>query len=174
MSSDSLVFGSIAQSNIPEHRKSAIRRWYEAVSGKGLARARTHAMAAGHAFRQGGEAVITGAALGALHAELKSGLDVKAGPVGSKNPTIPVDGVVAVLGIGAGIALAGDEVGTDLRNAGSAAAAVLSFRKTHAFMSEKKLQRGHAPGGTLAAKTPAAHGESDWGEDPIVAAARML
>jgi hypothetical protein len=154
---------------------SSIQRWYDAVKsgGAGLAKAKSHAMAAGAGVRQGGEALLVGGLLGAMSVELPTGLDVK---------KVPVDAVGGVAFLVASAAVAGEEYSTDLRNAGSTALAVFAYRKTQDLLAEKKRAGGGMPG-YAAAKTVSAHGDydysggtsdSDMGEDPIVTAARLL
>jgi hypothetical protein len=71
----------------------------------------------------------------------------------------------------------------DLRNAGSAAAAVFFFRKTHDWAAKRLAAQGVTPGSTVSAQssasTPAATSAAaahngDFGDDPIVALARQL
>ncbi|MGH9966567.1 MAG: hypothetical protein ACREBG_01870 [Pyrinomonadaceae bacterium] len=175
MPGEMLVYDSIAQSNIPRGEKSAIRRWFEKTTGlTHFGGARSVARETGLAVRQAGEGGLTGLALGAAHASLKTGLDVK---------KVPVDAVVAVAGIATGIAMAGEEMAHDARNVGTAGLTVFAFRKGYDLMAEKKLQRGEAPGGTFGpAQKSKIAGEDDEdtsdavdvGEDPIVAAAKSL
>lgn len=157
----------IDRSNLPSGQKSAIRRFYEGITTSGgLARAKTTAVEAGHAVRQGGEAVVTGAALGAVHVYMRNGLD-------AANGKVPIDAVVGALGMVGGVALANDGVGPDLRNMGAAALSVFAFRKSFAVLAKK-----HAPGGKFGADDSyldtISGDESDVGEDPIIAAARRL
>jgi hypothetical protein len=156
----------VASSNLPHREKSAIRQWYERVSGtvahpihsiRGMTRHVPHTVSA---LRQGGESLIVGGALGALHVELPTGLDVK---------KIPVDAVAGAVLLAAGSAAS--EVAQDMRTAGSTALGVYAFRKTHDFLEEKKRQRGGAAGSAV--KKAGMHGEFG-NEDPIIAAARAL
>ena len=169
----------ISVAALPPAQKSAIRRWYDQVkdggAGSALARAKMHASAGGHAIRAGGEGLIIGAALGAAHAELPHGLDF--------NGKIPIDAAFGATALAASIALAGEETHHDLRNAGATAVGIFSFRKVHDFVAAKKAAKGDVPGsvakkaGAATDKAKAAvHGEddADYGEDPIVAAARFL
>lgn len=172
---------------------SSLRDWYNRVSGSHhMARAKHHAMATGHALRQGGEGIIVGGVLGAMHSELPTGLDYK---------KVPVDAAIGVIGLMGGVAMAHEEIGADLRNAGAAAVSVFGFRKAYELMAEKRRQRGALPGGALgpakpAPGTPAAaaikgefggyghanmgyggyggFGDEQGAEDPIIAAARLL
>jgi len=154
------TLAAVHSSNLSYGQKSAIRRMYERLSGSGgLARAKSHVAATGHAVRQGGESLIVGGALGALHQQQGLDMNIK-GKV-----TVPVDGVVGAVGLIGGVAMAHEEFGADLRNMGAAAAAVFAFRKTAEFVARKKGQPVRAAG------------ESGYefgaeGEDPIVAWAR--
>ena len=143
---------------------SAITRMMNAVRSGGMQRARSTAVATGHTLRQGGESALVGGLLGAAHVQLPNGLDHKVGA-----HTVPVDGVVAGLGLVAGIALSDQEFGPDMRNMGAAAMAIFTFRKGAELYAKK-----------VGKVVPAlsAHGEDDYGteigEDPIVALARRL
>lgn len=166
MASNIISYRSIAGSNLPGHQKSALARLVERVGGPGaaLSRAKAHAMATGNAVRQGGESVVVGGLLGVAHVELKGGLDVK---------KVPVDAVGGAACLIAGVALAHEEYGRDLTNAGAAALSVFAFRKTAEFAAKKKLERGAgAPGGRIAGEDYFA----DYGaeDDAILRAARAL
>lgn len=146
---------------------TALKRWFDNARGGGnaIARAKLHAAAAGNGLRQVGESVIVGGLLGAASVQLPTGLDVK---------KIPIDAVLGALGLVGGAALAHEEFGKDLANAGAAGATVFSYRKTQAFLAAKARAAGKTPGFE-------AHGDDehfvhgDFGaEDPIVAAARFL
>lgn len=99
-----------------------------------------------------GEGAATGAVLGALDAELATGLDVQG--------KYPIDGAVAVAGAVLPMLPAFHDVGADLRNIGASAAAVYAFRKTGKFLKAKRAQM-HGDFGA----------ESD---DPVVNAGRNL
>lgn len=176
-----MVLDSIEHSNLGSREKSQIRQWVDRVSG-GIKRyggaAKTYAGETGQVLRGGGEAIVVGGMLGGLHAELKTGLDVA-------NGKVPLDGVVAVVGLGGAIAAAGTEFCTDLRNSGQTAIGILSFRKTHDWIAEKKIARGEVPGSAQLAKGPKSkmHGDDgvgddgvgdDLGADPVEAAAAAL
>lgn len=162
--SNSLTLAEVENSGAPG--VASIKRWLESAKGSSpMARAKLHAAAAGQGLRQGGESLIVGGLLGAASVELATGLDVK---------KVPIDAAIGALGIVGGAALAHEEFGTDLRNAGAAALAIFSFRKTQTFLAEKKRAKGQKPGFEV-------HGDDegfvhgDFGaEDPIVAAARFL
>lgn len=142
---------------------SSIRRWYESARGgsSAMARAKLHAEAAANGLRSGGESLIVGGLLGALHVE--KGLDYK---------KVPVDAVVGGLGLVAGAALAHEQYGKDLANAGSAALAIFSFRKTYEFLAEKKKADGKPVAGGF--KGASVAGDDYGAEDPIIAAAKFL
>jgi hypothetical protein len=155
----------VSSSNLPAHEKSAIRQWYNRMTGKvshvfrGGGSMSRHVHASGHALRQGGEALVTGAVLGALHVNLSTGLDVK---------RVPIDAVAgAVLLLSGG---AHSEVAQDLRNAGGTALGIYAFRKTHDFLEERKRARGGVAGSAI--KKAGMHGE--FAGDPIIEAARGL
>jgi hypothetical protein len=184
MASTAMVLDSLEHSNLPAREKSQIRKWVDNVSG-GIKRyggkAKTHLQETGQVMRGGGEALLVGGLLGAAHAELKTGLDVKVGKA-----RVPVDGVVAVVGLGGAVLSAGNEFATDLRNSGQDALAILSFRKTHDWIAEKKIARGEVPGSAALPKggTSKVHGDDDMGADdlgaddmgadPVESAARSL
>lgn len=160
---------TLFRSSSPAGGKSTLRKLYESTMDYGE-RARSTLVASGGALRQGGESLIVGGILGAAHVELPTGLDI--------HGKIPLDAVVAGMGLLGSVFLAKDEVHNDLRNAGSAAAAVFAFRKTHDLLEEKKKQRGETPGSTAGkapATTPATASHSgEFGEDSILTIARKL
>lgn len=164
-----LTFAEMQASNLPPAQKSAIRRWYEHVqSGSGaMARAKIHAAAAGNAIRAGGESLLVGGLLGALSVELPTGLDYK---------KVPIDAAGGALALAAGVAMAHEEFGADLRNAGACALGIFGYRKTQDLLAEKRRQQGKTPGFMAAKAQTTAHGDfgAESGEDPIVTAARML
>ncbi len=194
-----ITYDSLAKSGLPSPVKSQVRQWYERTLANGgdsyeskIALAKLHARAAGEGIRAGGEALLVGGVLGAAHAHLRGGLDVR---------KVPIDAVAGVLGIVAGTFAAQEEVGKDLANAGAAALAVFSFRKTQDLVAEIKLkQSGITPGGgastgqiKISKAQFAGEGEfgaeaprrgilgtmmgkvaNSFGEDPIVTAARGL
>lgn len=154
---DEIVYSSIMHSNLPRHEKSTIGKWLNKVTGGRtgkLARSigMEHVESGVGAIRQTGESILTGGILGALHASLKTGLDVD---------KVPVDGIIAAITIPAGVALAHSHMGQDLKNVGATAAGIFTFRKVNAFVAEKR----RASGKTVFS------GEDD---DPIVQAAKNL
>lgn len=150
-----LAFHSIAQSNLPNEKKTAIRRFFERVTGSALApgydKAVTVAAEGGQLLRQDGEALIIGAGLGMLAAEGK--LDI------GKNNNLPIDGLIAGGGALGALLLANHPLGVapDLRNASAIALGILTFRKTQAWREKNK---GTA---STSSASPSAHG------DPILA-----
>lgn len=146
---------------------TAIKRWFDSAKGasNAVARAKLHAAAAGNGLRQGGESFLVGGLLGAASVQLKTGLDVK---------KVPIDAVVGALGLVGGAALAHEEFGKDLANAGAAGLSIFAYRKTQAFLAEKARAAGKTPGFEVHGDDEHfAHG--DFGaEDPIVQAARFL
>ena len=169
MAQSDMVLDSIDSSNMGHREKSMVRRMFDKMSGVSRVGSRAHStmQQAAHTVRQGGEAIVTGAILGAIHVEAPTGLDVK---------KVPVDLALGVLGLASGVAM-GDETSQDLRNVGSTALGIYTFRKTSDLLAAKKAQTGAVPGG----KKPGAavHGDyggfaGDMGEDPIIEAARKL
>ena len=179
--SDFLTLHSTASSG---SEKSALRKWYEKVAGgTALARTKKHIEYGAHSLRAGGESLLVGAALGAADNMLKGGLDVEvARDKSGKLYHVPVDGAVAALGLIAGTAMAHEEFGKDLVNAGAAAAAVFGYRKSRDYVAAQMRVKGKTPGyqntaafvKSIAVGTAplAAHGEGD--EDPILEASRLL
>ncbi len=167
---------AIESSNMSPTKKRHLlgRYWDSAMGGSKsmLRRGKSHLLGGAHALRQGGESGIVGGVLGFAHAELPSGLDAK---IGSMTHTVPLDAVVAAVGIGGAVLLSEETASTDLRNAGSAALAVFAFRKTHDWRAAQLAAKGVTPGSVVAAsaaKTATVQG--DFGEDPIVAIAQGL
>lgn len=173
---DRLVYSSYGGGS-----KSAIRKWYEAMvpSSRHMERAKLSLTAGGEALRGGGEGLVVGGILGAIHASMPTGLDVKV-PVGGKSWIVPTDALLALVALGGSAAAPSVDglasVGTELRNTGVAAAGVFAFRKTGDWISAKRAAAGKPAYSALSA-----HGEngSIWSadagvEDPIVAAARKL
>ena len=158
---------ALHSSNLPARHKSQLLSWYEDLKGKteGYLPGTKHLRAGAEAVRSGGESILIAGALSAAHVKLKTGLDIKAGKV-----NVPLDGLVAAVGIAGGIAMAHEDVGTDLANAGNAALAVLTFRKGFAFLAEREKRTGGTVGGSFAGES----GNPDCGEDAIEAAARAL
>lgn len=170
-----LSIARIESSNLPAGQKSAIRQWYERTMGTsgGLARAKAGVISTGAAVRQGGESLFVGGALGAAHVYLKQGLDMG---------KVPLDGVGGLAALAGSVAMAGEPVAEDLRNAGASALSVFAFRKTFELLGKKRQQSGQPIGGALGPKAAGEFGEDfgeDFGadgdgEDPIIAAARAL
>lgn len=160
------MIADVQASNLPAKEKSAITSLIARVRGGtaslsgAAARAKMHMAAGGQALRQGGEAGVVGGLLGVLHAE--KGLDMNV-----KGHSVPVDGVVAAVALAGSVALAHEEFGPDLRNAGSAALSILAFRKGAELWAKK---RGKA------VPSLSAHGEDvEFGfDDPIAAIANGL
>lgn len=162
------AFDAIESSNIPSRQKSTLRRWADSVRGGGMASFKTHAGSVAHGVRQGGTALVVGAGLGYVKAVRPDGLDVRV-----QGKDVPLDGLGGALAIAASVATAGEEYSTDLRNLGSDAIAICAFRKTDDFVLARRAAGAPAaPVAPAAAATPAVAG--DYGEDPIVAAARAL
>ena len=170
-STDILIYDSIAASNIPKREKSVIQSWVDSVTGIAGPRGQYHSPA-GHlagfvgTLRQYSEGVAVGAALGALHAELKNGLDVGGAPI---------DGAAGFVAGGLAMFFGGTEAGTTLNNIGSHSSCVYSFRSIHKLRAEMLRAKGRVPGGVVSGASTKAStiaGEDD--EDPIVIAARNM
>jgi len=109
---------------------------------------------AGYAVRQVSESAGTAAALAYVTA--KKGTDPLIG-----GHAVPVDLSLAAVGIAGGLLMADHDMAHDLRNVGSAAISIYTYRKVQQLLANKGV-------------TPA-HGEACVGaEDPILAAARLL
>lgn len=170
---DSIMFRSLAHSNIPHReKKSIIRHWFDSLGDSPSHRSRAAATLhhSAHGVRQGGEALFTGAVLGAVHAE--SGLDIKG--------KVPADLLLGIAGIAGASAMSHEEYATDLRNIGATGFATFGFRQGYAFVAEKKRAKGGIPtafnvislkGGMTAHGD---FGDDDIGEDPIVALAKQF
>ncbi len=185
MSLPSTISFETATAAMPAQQKSALRRMVErsmegyGAGGSKVALAKLHLKAAGEGLRAGGESLLVGGGLGALHAHLPGGLDFK---------KVPIDAVAGALGLLAGTFAAQEEIGKDLANAGAAALAVFAFRKTNDLVTDMQVKRsGVTPGGgavaNVAGKTISKFGgeggwangsASDIGEDPIVRSARSM
>ncbi len=195
-----ITFSSLEKSGAPRSEVSALKRWYDRTLANGgntqeskIALAKLHVKAAGEGVRAGGEALLVGGTLGAIHQRLPGGLDLKVG-AGANIQQIPLDAVVGVLGLVGGAVGAQMDVGKDLQNVGSTALGIFAFRKTHDLMAVAAFKAAAATGQQ---KTPlpvtighpviagegggrslwargSAHprGQSDMGEDPIATAAR--
>ena len=162
---------------------SPFKDWYNRVMGHGksaMTSARHHAsQLKGHAeqgvhvVRAGGEGIVTGAGLALIHANAPNGLDLqvkKPGPDGKGGITLPLDLMASLGGFAASVGTAGSESSHDAKNIGTAAMGVFSFRKTLDLLAEKRATTGAKIKGTVGQPKAGAHGE--FGEDPILAAAR--
>ncbi len=199
-----ITYDSLAKSGvIPRGEQSAIARAFDRLRTSGD-KAEFHAVEAVKGVRQIGESAVAGALLGAVHAALPHGLDMK--PTATSTTTVPLDALAAFAGLVAGTFMASEPhgVGKTLMNGGAAAAAVFSFRQTNDLMTRLKIKAsGVTPGGgaalpnaNAAAAQPgiiskatfsgdprhtnawgsgfARPGLAQMGEDPVVTAARGL
>lgn len=146
-----MTFTSLAHSpgHVASPDKSPVQKWINRLAGiHRNAKPAVHHGA--HAVRQYAEAGLVGGAFGALDAMRPQYSDK------AQLATAAVGIVGAVVG-------ATEDYATDLRNIGSDAIAVYTFRKGREMVARKQL---------------AAHGESathgEFGEDPVVVAARNL
>lgn len=162
-----------------------MRRFADRLSSSGLGR--QHAVSGLAAVRAVGEGTLVCGALGAAHAMLPLGLDI--------DGKVPLDGVIALVGLLGGVGMAHEEFGQDLTNIGAAASNIFAFRKVYAFAAAKKMndttkaQDQRIPGDRMqeqnvmlkASNATAAKVAGEFGfgadmgkEDPIVLAARCL
>jgi len=159
MAEESLSVTDIERSNLP---KSAIRKWYERMGGFGGVK--RHVSEGAQVIRQGGESGLMGAALGLFEAEHGS-LDIKI-----LNHSTPVDGIAAMVGLGASVVMANDATGisTDMRNMGAAALSILSYRKAKEWRERGK--------GLKSLPKAAHHGElpAEIVDDPILRVAERF
>jgi hypothetical protein len=206
---DGTTLAAMEKAGAPKAQVSALQSWWQRqlVQGQGgeqskLAVAKLHVAAAGEAVRAGGEGVITGGVLGAIHAKLPGGLDMKIGttpagqPAGTNIHQVPIDAAIGVAALAGAVFGATTPGGKDLQNVGTAALAVFSFRKMNDLTIQSQFKAaGATPGGGAKPASvvgtfighPVIAGESrfgwapgsarprgaaDWGEDPIAAAAR--
>lgn len=140
--------------------KSVVRRMMDSLVGGGTKHA---AMASHgvHAVRQYGEAMLTGAALGAINAEFAEGLDPHGMPI---DLGLAIAGAVGSLALASGhVSPTGEELAADARNIGAAGATIYSFRKVDKLLRTKR--------GAVAGEFS---GETAGEEDPIIQAARSL
>lgn len=176
---DMVVFDTINSSNIPRREKSAIRKWYEDVSGsddgfrspvaRGIARAassRSGGTSRGTAIvntaRSVGESGVVAGTLAYLHTELKNGLDVAG---------VPVDGALGGVAHIAQVLFPNMEVSEDVKNIANSATSIFMFRKFYSMMAERKIASGGVPGGKL---NSSGKSDSMGSEDPIVECAKNL
>ena len=135
--SDLALYDSVLSSNLAREDKSALRKWYEsAIALPESIRPSTQQLHGTlSAFRQGSESLLTGVALGIVNVESPGGLD----PMG-----VPVDALIASLGlIGSGIAAKSDMAPT-ARNIGSVASGIFGMRMTTKFLIEKRVKAGRS------------------------------
>lgn len=137
--------------------KSTVRRWLDKVTGLGSAGGALHSKAkmTALAMRSGLEGAFTGAALGALDAELANGLDFH---------KVPIDAAVGVGGLAVAVLMSDEEYAQDACHVGAASLAVFSFRQSKKFLAGKKLAAIPSVAGEFSGET----------DDPILRAARRL
>ena len=168
------VMDSVRRSNLPNHEKSSIQRFYDNLTkrasglstsvGEKLGMARHSISAGSQAVRRGGEALLVGGALGALDAQLgkgdptKSGLDVNIN-VGS-GYNLPIDAAVGVAGFLASMAPSLAKAEDDLQTVGVIGVASWSQRMTKGWVAARQ---GAAPAGGGSAPA-GVHGDPvlDW------------
>jgi hypothetical protein len=153
---DSTALSALGSSNLPVRQKTYFARL---IDGLGMSSERVtsmtgamrkHLESTGTAARQLAETGATGVALAAVDVYKANGLDIKG--------KYPIDGGIALLGMGGSVFLAGHEVAPTLRSVGTAAVTVLAFRKAHAYFTRNHVEAGGTPTGTLSspAQPPAA------------------
>jgi hypothetical protein len=156
---------AVESSNMPKREKSAMLRFLEGKMSPrfsaGLGRAKAHVGAGGTALMSAAVSGLTGAGLGYAHGTLKEGLDL---PMGSQH--VPLDGLVAAVGLGGFVLMPSEDFSSTLCRAGATAFGVLGFRKTHDWAEKRAQRSGTAGAGT---STAAVHGE-----DPVRAVGEML
>lgn len=162
--SDILVYDSLAnRENFPQPQ-SPIRRWLSSVTaGRSITPyGVTEHLATGmSAARQTGESVVVGGLLGALHATLPTGLDIKG---------MPVDATLGALAMLTAVAMPSEAMTEDLKNAGACGITTYAFRQTYKLLTQKRIAKGEAPSDVPSVTRIT--GEED--EDPIIRAARRL
>lgn len=165
-----VVFDSIRQSNIPKETKSQIAEWVDRVTGGvgssvilGEDGVTPYIDAAMHAVRGGGEAIVVGGILGALHSE--DALDVK---------KVPVDFATGVLMGLLSIGKARGGVSVDLRNVMTSCLTVYSFRKTDALLQLRKELKAAPSSPNVSGEKYNGLDDDTAGADPIVRLAREL
>jgi hypothetical protein len=155
---------AIVQSNLPAAKKSYFLSLMErggAVrhrAGEMMKSSAKHLSSVGSLVRDMSESGATVLALSAVDVyNPNGGLDYKS-PT-STGMAVPIDGITALVGLGASVLAAGHEYAHDVRNVGMGAFNVVLFRKSHSYWTEKHLAAGGAPAGTMqpgsAAATPA-------------------
>lgn len=178
---------SVPTSAMPSQLRSMVRKWYDAniVAGDAATMAKVHAAAAIDGVRSTGEAVTTGAILGAIHALNSTGLDVN---VPGTSVKVPADAAAALIGLVGGVATASAPhgMGKSVSQIGATCAGIYGFRMTNDLivkLREKKSGASQASNRVISKAQFGAEGSSGWasgsksrvhGEDPILAAARDL
>jgi hypothetical protein len=147
---------------------------YDTVMGSAGV-AKHHVAEGAKSIRAGGEAGLVGAVLGAAHASLPQGLDVEVNVPSMGVVKMPMDGAGAILGLGGAILLGqGSDHSSDVRNAGAACMAILTFRKTASYVHERRALAGLQTNNSLPSATHHGEESSMIGEDSIVRAARRM
>jgi hypothetical protein len=141
MANSLALLDAVDSSNLPASKKSAIANFFEGrISPRaraGFTRAKAHVGAGGTALLSGAVSGLVGGGLGYAHAKLEQGLDIPAG-----QHHVPLDGLVAAVGLGGFVLMPGEEFSATLCRAGATAFGILAFRKTHDWAH---AQAGNAP-----------------------------
>jgi len=125
-------------SNLPSSEKSALARVLSRVGGSGgLERARAHVSSTMSVVREGAEAGVVGAVIGATRAKFGTYVPIPGwtNADGSSVVTIPVEGIVAALGYGAAMLYPQEELAPTARRAANVAVALYAARKTEAYVA---------------------------------------
>ncbi len=166
-----------------------------------LAKAKSVAITSVQAIRTGAESTFVGGLLGLASAYLPTGLDLEINTttngVRKLQASVPIDLAGGLVALGASVALDGQEGSTDARNVGGAALAIFGYRKGQDWAVEKMLadnaklpaaqqkaigfqvHKNDVNNAKLAKSTATAAATGvkiagDFGEDPIVRAARGM
>lgn len=167
---DLALYDRVQGSNLPANAKSEMRKWFEKATGTSLSipsfgKLGHHVKRGVSAMRTSGEAGMTGALLGLIHAEAKTGLDVHG---------VPMDALLWGITTFGGIAAGDHELGTDAINIGANCLSVFSFRMVTNFLVRRQVAKGKPvpahliPGSTIQGQSTV------HGEDPILKAARDI
>jgi hypothetical protein len=150
---------------------SPIVKWFENMKARGHTTFHAHRDSIVHGadvMRQGGESLVVGGVLGAIAHSRPLDMNVKLSA--TNTISVPLDGAAGAVALGLSMLPTFKDVRTDLKNAGSAALSVASFRKVQALMNAKAAKTGATHHGELGMGAGA-----QWGaEDPLIAAARKL
>ncbi len=132
--------------------RSGIERAFDRLRNSGD-KAEFHALEAVKGMRQVGTSGFAGSVLGALHASLKTGLDVTLPGAAASGTKIPLDGAAMAITFVAGVLAAAEPhgAGKSCMDASAACAAVFMFRQTNDLVTKLNIKKsGITPGGGAA------------------------